>query len=67
MEFIVHEPETEETRRELARRVAMVHAQTVVEKLSALSCPAEQKAQLMDAIMAERGDRAGSGRGRAPA
>ena len=37
--------------RELAKRVAVVHAQTVMEKLAALSCPVEQKVQLIDAII----------------
>lgn len=51
---IMHYPESEEMKRELAKRVAAVHAQTVMEKLSTLSCPVEQKAQLLDAIIAKR-------------
>lgn len=51
IEIIVHYPETEEMQRELAKRVAVVHAQTVMEKLAALSCPVEQKVQLIDAII----------------
>lgn len=56
MEILVHYPETEEMQLELAKRVAVVHAQTVVEKLGTLSCPAEQKARLIDAIIARRGN-----------
>lgn len=40
--------------RELARRLAIVHAQTVMEKLATLSCPLDQKLQLIDAIIAKR-------------
>ena len=51
IESIVRVPETEEMQRELAKRVAVVHAQTVMEKLAALSGPVEQKVQLIDAII----------------
>lgn len=54
IEFIVHYPETEEMQRELAKRLAIVHAQTVMEKLATLSCPLDQKLQLIDAIIAKR-------------
>lgn len=40
--------------RELARRVAVVHAQTIMEKLATLSCPLDQKLQLIDAILEKR-------------
>lgn len=40
--------------RELAKRLAIVHAQTVMEKLATLSCPLDQKLQLIDAIIAKR-------------
>lgn len=48
--IIVHYPEDKEKQRELARRVAYVHAQTVAEQLAALSCPKEQKVALFDEI-----------------
>ena len=54
IEFIVHYPETEEMQRELAKRLAIVHAQTVMEKLATLSCPLDQKLQLIDAILEKR-------------
>ena len=50
MEIVVHWPEGEGERRELARRAALVHAQTIAEKLAALPCPVEQKAALYKEI-----------------
>ena len=35
---------------ELARRVAVVHAQSVVQKVKSLSCPMEQKIALLEAV-----------------
>lgn len=48
--IIVHYPEDQEGQRELAGRAAYVHAQTVAEKLAALSCSREQKIALFDEI-----------------
>ena len=48
--IIVHHPETPEAQKELAKRVAQVHAQTVVERIKSISCPIEQKAELIDAV-----------------
>lgn len=45
--------------RELARRVAVVHAQSVVQKVKSLSCPFEQKVALIEAVkqyVRNRGD-----------
>lgn len=45
--------------RELARRVAVVHAQSVVQKVKSLSCPLEQKVALIEAVkqyVRNRGD-----------
>lgn len=50
VDIVVHYPEDREKQRELAGRVAGVHAQTVAEKLAALSCPAEQKMALFNEI-----------------
>ena len=47
---IIHYPEGEEARKELAKKVADVHAQTVVEMVKAMSVPVEQKVRLIDAI-----------------
>lgn len=37
-------------RRELSKKVATIHAQTVVEKIKSLTCPVEQKAKLINTI-----------------
>ena len=48
---IVHYPQTEEGRRELARRVAGVHADMVSQYIQKLDCPTEQKEKLLDAVI----------------
>jgi len=48
---IVHYPKTEEGKDELARRVATVHAESVIAKLNRLNCPTKQKLELVDAII----------------
>ena len=48
---IVHYPKTEEGKRELARRVASVHADMVCQFIQKLNCPSEQKEQLFDAVI----------------
>ena len=48
--IIMHYPASEEMQRELAKKVAAVHAQTVVEMLQSMSCPVEQKAAMIEAI-----------------
>ncbi len=48
---IVHYPKTEEGKRELADRVASVHADMVNQYIKKLNCPSEQKVQLLDAII----------------
>ena len=50
--IVVHYPKTEEGKRELARRVATVHADMVNEYLRKLNCPSEQKLKLLDAVIA---------------
>ena len=49
--LIVHHPQTDEGRDALARRVADVHAASVIRRLKALNCPTSQKQALLDAIM----------------
>lgn len=51
MNIIVHYPDSEEAKRELERRVAVVHAQSVVQKVKSLSCPLGQKLALLDAVI----------------
>lgn len=48
---IVHYPKTEEGKRELADRVASVHASLVHQHIKKLNCPSEQKVQLLDAVI----------------
>ena len=49
--MIVHYPKTEAGKRELAERVADVHASLVNQTIKQLNCPSEQKVQLLDAII----------------
>lgn len=48
---IVHYPKTEAGKRELAERVAGVHASLVNQAIKKLNCPSEQKVQLLDAVI----------------
>ena len=48
---IVHYPKTEEGKRELAERVAGVHANMVNQHIKKLNCPSDQKVQLLDAVI----------------
>lgn len=48
--MIVHYPQTQEGRQELARRAAEVHADAVVRRINKLNCPAEQKIELLQAV-----------------
>ncbi len=49
--IIVHYPQTEEGKKELAERVATAHASAVNQKLRSLNCPERQKLELLDAII----------------
>ncbi len=44
-------PKTPEKQQELARRVANVHAESVLNKLKELKCPKKQKLELLDEIV----------------
>ena len=44
--IIIHYPEGQEAQKELAKKVADVHAQTVVEMVKAMPSPVEQKIRL---------------------
>ena len=48
---ITHYPTTEEEIRELANRAAYVHASWVNQTLKKLTCPSEQKLNLLDAVI----------------
>ena len=45
---IVHYPKTIEGQRELAERVAGVHADMVNQHIKKLNCPSDQKVQLLE-------------------
>ena len=49
--IIVHYPITEEGWRELRRRMAIVHADAVLNSVQKLNCPTWQKIKLIDAII----------------
>lgn len=49
--IIVHYPKTEEGWRELRKRMAIVHADAVLNSVQKLNCPAWQKIKLIDAII----------------
>lgn len=51
MEVIVHGPRSKAGKEALARKVVSFHAQIVVEYISRLHCPKEQKLALIDAIL----------------
>ncbi|WP_139248590.1 hypothetical protein [Holdemania sp. Marseille-P2844] len=48
---IVHYPKTIEGQRELAERVAGVHADMVNQHIKKLNCPSDQKVLLLDAVI----------------
>lgn len=48
----VHYPTTEADKRQLAKHVAQVHAESVRTYIQHLNCPADQKLRLLNAIIA---------------
>ena len=46
----MHYPAGPEMQAALSEQVAAVHAQTVIENIKSMSCPVEQKAELIEAI-----------------
>ncbi|MCC8050467.1 MAG: hypothetical protein LIP10_07395 [Clostridiales bacterium] len=48
---IVHYPKTEAGKKELAERVAGIHAETVSQYIKHLDCPTAQKELLLDAVI----------------
>lgn len=51
--IVVHYPTTEEGWRELRKRMAIVHADAVMNSINKLKCPIKQKIKLLDAIIAD--------------
>ena len=48
---IMHYPTTEKEKLELANRLAEIHADAVSRRIQELTCPNEQKLQLLDAVI----------------
>lgn len=60
MKLTIHYPNSEAKCLELARRVAVVHADTALQYIEHLSCSKAQKATLMDAVISmKRKERSG--------
>ncbi len=51
IKVIVHYPGTPENQAELEGRIAKFHAEYVAQYIEKLSCPTEQKLELVDAII----------------
>ena len=52
-QIICHYPETEAGKKELARRAAIIHADSILIAIKKLSCPKDQKLKLLDAVIAD--------------
>lgn len=48
---VVYAPTTEESKLELSKRVAYIHAEAVLNRANRLNCPRAQKIALIDAII----------------
>lgn len=57
--MIVHYPKTEQGKRELAERVADVHADMINQYMKKLNWPSDQKVELLDAVIASAKKEAG--------
>ncbi|GLB29512.1 hypothetical protein LAD12857_14350 [Lacrimispora amygdalina] len=53
MNMIVYNPQTEEDKKELGRRAAVIHNQVLMQTVRLLHCPNDQKKALLNAIKAE--------------
>ena len=54
MKIIVHYPTSEKGCKELARRVAEIHATATMQYIESLPCPKMQKLAMLDAILHEK-------------
>ena len=48
---IIYSPKAEIDQKELARRIASIHADAVIARLQKLTCPTTQKLQLLDSVI----------------
>ncbi len=55
--LIVHFPSTAKGADRLARCIAQLHADAVIEKIQSLNCPTDQKMALLDSLIAEAAPR----------
>lgn len=53
MRIISHYPQTEEGKKELSRKAAVLHSQAIFRLFRQLSCPRSQKKALFEAILKE--------------
>ena len=51
MKIIVHYPKSEKGLSELCEKVAEIHTEAIISYLNSLSCPKEQKIQIIEKIM----------------
>ncbi|MCD8106182.1 MAG: hypothetical protein LUF35_14590 [Lachnospiraceae bacterium] len=61
---VVHYPKTEAGKKELAKRVANIHAETVSQRIKKLNCPSAQKELLLDAVIEAAANRKTGGQAR---
>ena len=54
IEIVRHFPETEEGMQELRKRVAIVHAQAILNGIRKLPIPTDQKVKLLDAVIEDQ-------------
>lgn len=54
MNLIPHYPITDEKKKELGRKTALIHSQAIFQYIGQLSCPNDQKQALFEAILSER-------------
>lgn len=53
MNIIVHTPATDEDKKEISRKAAILHNQAILHYIRQLSCPDYQKQALLQAIYGE--------------
>ena len=51
--LIVHPPESDRDKGELARRIAELHADLVIRKIREIKCSSGQKMELVDRLLAD--------------
>lgn len=49
--MIIYYPKSEEGKKQLAQRVAQIHADSVIDRIKRLNCPSDQKTELLNAVL----------------